>query len=286
MNLPSVIIIYLLGENQLKKTLLFILILLSSISLSGCTISIFEKEIPKLDEYSISDIDFFEYIPSLITEYSNITEEELNHVTKANILVRNINYNNIFLFSSKWISSGSGTIFHETDDYYYAITNHHVIEKARDYEKQTIEVYDHNHNKYNAFFYDGSLSPSLDLAIIVFAKDSEELTVLPIHYGLSGYGAGVIVISNPLDKRNIITTGKVRRYEQVDIRNDRGNLKKYNFMSIVHTAVTKKGSSGSMLLNHDLKLIGINFAGTYTESFAIPGDVVVEWLTELIYELE
>ena len=89
-----------------------------------------------------------------------------------------------------------------------------------------------------------------------------------------------------MDKRDIITTGKVRRYEQVDIRNDRGNIKKYNFMSIVHTAVTEKGSSGSMLLNHDLKLIGINFAGNDTESFAIPGDVVVEWLSELIYDLE
>ena len=100
----------------MKKTLLFILVLLSSLSLSGCTISIFEKEIPNLEEYAISDIDFYEYVPSLITEYSNITEEELNHVTKANILVRNINYNNMFLFSNKWISSGSGAIFYESDD--------------------------------------------------------------------------------------------------------------------------------------------------------------------------
>ena len=266
----------------MKKILLSILLILNILLLSGCTISIFEKEIPNIDQYLISDIDFDEYVPSLVTDNLNISEQDLDNVTKANILIRSISYNNILILSKQSISSGSGTIFYETDDYYYAITNNHVIEKDRDYDKQTIQVYDYDNNKYSGFIYEGSLSRSLDLAIIVFEKEKEDLTVIPILYGLSGYGAGVVVIGNPEGKRNIVSFGKVRRYEKIQVLDDRDNIIKYNFMSIVHTAVTEKGSSGSMLLNYDLKLIGINFAGKDLESFAIPGDIITEWLTELI----
>ncbi len=128
----------------MKKILLSIFLILNILLLSGCSISVFENELPAFQDYHIEEINFDTYAPSLILDKDGISEEDLKEASRANILIRNVNYNNIILFSNKVINSGSGVIFYETDDYYYALTNHHVIEKDDNFDKHTIQVYDYD----------------------------------------------------------------------------------------------------------------------------------------------
>ena len=60
--------------------------------------------------------------------------------------------------------------FFETESFYYALTNAHVVDKHQDFENHIIEVYDYFNNKYNAFVYEGSFNNDLDLAVLVFYK--------------------------------------------------------------------------------------------------------------------
>lgn len=191
-------------------------------------------------------------------------------------------------FTSKNIYSGSGVIFHETEEYYFALTNYHVVEKHRDYKKQLFEVWDYYDNKYSAFIYEASMNYELDLAVIVFSKLEESLSVLEIADGRIEVGSGIIAIGNPLKQRNTVTTGLVVRYNKTKTTDRYEETKTNEFLSIIHSASTDNGSSGGMLLNFNLKVIGINYAGTHDvdnpEGFTIPSELVVDYIELLVQE--
>ncbi|MFH2116670.1 MAG: serine protease [Bacillota bacterium] len=271
----------------MKKLYLFILILINLIVLQGCKSSYdFDFQIPSIDEYIISEITFNDYIPSTFDDYESIDDELILVATQGNILIKNISYNNEWIFTSKNSYSGSGVIFHETENYYYALTNSHVVDKHRDYKYQVIEVWDYYDNKYSAFIYESSLSYELDLAVIVFSKQDAILTVMEILDGRTELGSGIIAIGNPLDQRNVVSSGQVIRYNKTRITDRYGETKTNEFLSIIHSASINSGSSGGMLLNYDLKVVGVNYASNHDienpESFAVPSEMVVDYLESLI----
>jgi S1-C subfamily serine protease len=239
-----------------------------------------------LDEYQINDITFKPYVPSIIEDFESIDVAELLKSKQGNILINNISFDNEWIFSTKNIYSGSGVIFYETENYYYAITNYHVVDKHKDYKYQIIEVVDYFDNKYSAFIYEGSMNYELDLAIIVFSKNETVLTVLEIVYGEIEVGINIIAIGNPLGERNVVSIGSVIKYNRTKTTDRYGEVKTNEFWSIIHSAETNSGSSGGMLLNFDLKVVGINYAGTHDENnpegFSVSSKMVIDYIELLI----
>ncbi len=113
--------------------------------------------------------------------------------------------------------------------------------------------------------------------------------VLPIAEIVDGNietGQNVIAIGNPMGERNTISIGIVSRYNKTRITNRYGDITTKEFCSIIHTAKINFGCSGGMLLNYDLKVVGINYAGNNDEDnpngFSIPSSIVVEYLKSFI----
>ena len=275
----------------MKKLYLVLLLILNTLFLQGCKSNYdFDFQAPLLNEYQIYEIIFETYVPSNIDSFDSIVDDELLKSKQGNILINNVSYDNEWFFTTKNIYSGSGVIFHESDNYYYALTNYHVVDKHKDYKLQIIEVVDYFDNKYNAFVYEGSMNYELDLTIIVFSKSEVELTVLDVVDGEVEVGSNIIAIGNPLGERNIVTIGKIIRYNKTRTTDRYGGIKTNEFLSIIHSAQTNSGSSGGMLLNFDLKVVGINYAGTHDESnpegFSISSKMVIDYIELLIYSSE
>ena len=178
-------------------------------------------------------------------------------------------------------SFGSGVIItsnkvNDTTYYNQIVTNYHVVEKDKDFEKQKYTVEDYIGNTYEAY-----LDPNLcvddyegckyfDLAILFFYS-STPLKCLTFANEEVKANDKVIAIGQPKGQNNTITIGECLRYET--IRTTSG----YNdIYSIVHNSPINNGSSGGALINTKHKLIGINFAvskdnnGKFTAGYAIP----------------
>ncbi|ABX81248.1 S1 family peptidase [Acholeplasma laidlawii] len=271
----------------MKKIYTIILIVISGFFLSSCQSNLdFDFIIPDKEDYSINEIIFDDFTQSTIIDFDNITEESLLSAQQANIYISNISYNDKWFFSKKDNYTGSGVIFFETESFYYALTNAHVVDKHQDFENHIIEVYDYFNNKYNAFVYEGSFNYDLDLAVLVFYKNEVELTVLNIVYGEIGVGDNIIAIGNPLGEKNVISVGKVIRYNKTRVEDRYGNIKTNEFNSIIHSSKTNAGSSGGMILNFDLKIVGINYGGNRSEEnpegFAVSSKLVIDFLLRII----
>ena len=272
----------------MKKLYLILILIINIFILQGCKSNYdFNFQAPSLDEYQIYDISFKPYVPSIIEDFESIDEDQLLKSKQGNILINNISFDSEWFFSTKNIYSGSGVIFHETNNYYYAITNYHVVDKHKDYKYQIIEVVDYFENKYTAFVYEGSMNYELDLAIIVFGKSETALTVLEIVDGEIEVGNNIIAIGNPLGERSVVSIGSVIKYNKTKTTDRYGEVKTNEFLSVIHSAETNSGSSGGMLLSFDLKVVGINYAGTHDENnpegFSVSSKMVIDYLETLFF---
>jgi S1-C subfamily serine protease len=274
-------------ENMLTKNVKIILLfLISTFSLTGCKETYnYEFTPPDISEYILSDVFFDDYVSSQLTDFHDLNEQALTGVSFGNVLIKNISYSDNGIFAKKDRYSGSGVIFSETENYYYALTNYHVVEKHRDFDFQLFEVWDYFNNRYDGFIYEGGMDYDLDLAIVVFQKSEQSLSVIEILDGQIEVEKAVVAIGNPLGEVNVITSGHILRYGKTRTTNRYDETKTNEFLSIIHSAQIQSGSSGGMLLNLDLKIIGINYASTHhpdnPESFAIPSHLIVAFITTL-----
>lgn len=168
-------------------------------------------------------------------------------------------------------SFGSAVIFDQDQDYYYALTNEHVIRDA-----STIDALDYEQERYAASIV--ARSSSRDLAIIKIDK-SNRLKVLSIarDYEINqeikavGYPSSIFSI----------TSGVISDVE--DISDD------LPIDIIVHTAIIDHGSSGGAIVNDRNQIIGINYAGYFDEgellhSYAIPLEDIQSFLEASNYD--
>ncbi len=242
---------------------------------------------PGFDEYKIEDIIFTNDNDASSTTYEMIQDEIDDSVMTSNVLISNINFSSVttmFILSKTWY--GSGVIFYETERFYYLLTNSHVVEDSSDYLFQIYRVTDYYGDTYRAFEYEGSNDANLDLSILVFQKRENELHVMTIVDAKAPIGEDVIAIGNPERVINVITLGAITNYEQVNSISDDGTIKIHDFEALQHTAETKPGSSGGMLINYDLNIVGINFASRKsrgsTVTSAIPSCLICDYLEMLI----
>ena len=223
-----------------------------------------------------------------IVDYAKLTNLITTKMMKCNVTVYTKSYNTFLgITTSNSTSSGSGIIFYESSSYYYFITNNHVSVKKSGYDKVSYTVEDYLGNTYT-----GTLkyqSATYDLAVIYFKKGSTKLGTIDLAAKNSNAGDEIVAIGQPKGQSNSITYGKIERYlsgPKLDCETYRSNV---TFTVLRHNAETNGGSSGGALLNMDLKLIGIHYAGSRDSSgnficgYAIPIDKIHDFLNKYIW---
>jgi serine protease Do len=180
-------------------------------------------------------------------------------------------------------SLGSGVIFCEDVNCYYALTNYHVI----DYEnKETVYNYHCEISVINIY---GAKLPALlmcesfeyDLAIVKFEKKNVELKIIELALNNPDEGITVFSIGFPKGQANTLTIGNVKDYKKVNVINSG-----VKFEVLCHDAPISYGSSGGAIIDLNYCLIGLNFAGykdietdMVVSSYAIPILKIKEFLT-------
>ena len=221
---------------------------------------------------------------------ATLTNEITTSTMRSMVTVYNKSYNAFLgIPTESSTSQGSGVIFKKSSNYYYLLTNCHVAVLKDGYKKQKITVVDYQGNEYEGKIYNNgtydSIAASYDLACIYFKSTNSNLKT--ISFGsVADTGDDVISLGAPKGQSNAITFGKV--IEDVKIKLDtetyRSNV---TFAVHKHDAVIDNGSSGGALLDSNLRLVGINYAGKkvdgFTTGYAIPINKVREFLNKYVY---
>lgn len=202
-------------------------------------------------------------------------------VIKANIMIFNNKYSSFLgLKYKKSNTYGSGVIYKSDDNYYYALTNNHVVGYDYSYSKQELYIEDYNSNRYPAKIVYSDVN--YDLAVIRFEKN-EDLKVLNISDSSVKVRESVKSMGNPSSIKNVINKGMINCFSYITLNNEKS---KVDFEVIVHSAEIASGSSGGALLNGNNEIIGITFAGVFDNNgnfitgYAIPCEKILEFLSK------
>lgn len=147
---------------------------------------------------------------------------------------------------------------------YYALTNYHVIADASTtlgwYQERG--VYDYKNNKYQRYKI-LAINKDYDLALIMFkgVANGEFLPALKRANTNPTKKSLVIALGYPMGQVNSVTYGKVVGYNKVNVQQENGSVKQTNFSALSHSAPGNHGSSGGPIINTQLELVGLNFAG-------------------------
>jgi hypothetical protein len=223
------------------------------------------------DTYEITDIDI----------YNDVLLDTQDYIRHANIEIQSHLFEEVRI--APWststelqevgISSGSGFVFMEDDQYYYAITNYHVIDPEEYIAEYKIKAFgDEEFVTCEVVVSDSEI----DLAVVKFTKNSRtDVTIIDI-YGRLFYkftpGELVLAVGNPLDVNDIVTFGEYYNLEAIQ---------NVDYEVIYHNAQIDEGSSGGALVDVDGNLIGVNTWGFDSDevySFAIPNYIVYMFL--------
>ena len=206
---------------------------------------------------------------------------ENEEILKANVVVYNKNYSSFLGIKYKEYNSyGSGFIYKEDENYYYLLTNNHVVSYDYSYNNHKIIVEDYYSNKYEGEVI--NKSSKYDLAIVRINK-SVKLKVLEIVNEDAIIGESVKSMSNPSSLKNVVSEGKINCYSIINFSNNKSNV---NFDVLVHSADIMSGSSGSALLNNQNEVIGVTFAGVFDNNgdfvtgYSIPASKINEFLSK------
>lgn len=306
----------------MKKKIVLILILIFSFSLlSGCEYLEYtgttgtlgeditelqaekarlELEIARLEER----IEEIKEENGIVSEFNTDAElyEIINEISleivKANVIVYAKTYR-VTMWGSSLVSAGqgSGVIFSQSSNklYYYVLSNHHVVVADPTYATSqystSYTIKDYKANEYTSDLLFSSAE--YDLAVLRFRKNIEEpLKTLQIETENPDPGKVVVAIGQPEGQSNTITFGQVITYSQVTLSDTASSESNVEFEVINHDAPINSGSSGGVLLNSSLHIVGINYAGSHDDfgnfvrAYAIPTEKVIEYLTANGFSLQ
>ncbi len=239
--------------------------------------------------------DFAQGITKDLTLYAgfdldawSITNTVTTDVIHAVVTVYNKSYNN-FLGQETDVSTsqGSGVIIKQDGNTFYLLTNCHVAMIKEGCSKQKFVVEDYQGKQYTGHYYHNStvgkdaVDAGYDLACLYFESESENLKALAFADGDPKVGDDVIALGTPYGQANAITYGKITRYGTVSVKTEE-YLSNVDFEVAKHNAYITHGSSGGALLNSDLKLTAINFAGNEEQKVycAVQLSKITEFLTK------
>ena len=239
------------------------------------------------DENCTTPYDFSKTVNKPFTLYAGWVLDSVKLINQVSMdamkgVVKIENRCTTSVFGEGSASLGSGFIFQIASNKYYILTNCHVVEKASGTIRQTLTVYDYQNNEFT-----GTLVASStvhDLACLYFSATAEETNANALSFGsapkLNDY---VIALGAPQSQTNCITIGKVTKES---VRVDIDGTEYSNVLR--HDAYTNHGSSGGPLLDVNLKVVGVTFAGddeaqTEDKSFALPLSYVNDFLQTYVY---
>ncbi len=287
---------------RLKKLLIFFMILFTTFALAGCdyvftfkpidntnnTISTYPLPVNGTITFDEADYLSFPifvsdtYSLTNIDAYNDVLFDTQEHVRHANIEVytslyeeRLVNpWSNETTTVEVGASSGSGFVFMVDDDYFYAITNFHVVDPSDYIATYEIKAYgDLGFNEATLIAYDSDI----DLAVLRFdINGRQEVELLDIYarlYYRFNVGEMVIAVGNPYQLYNNVTFGQFKGMESID---------NVDYKVIYHDAYINEGSSGGALVDVDGNLLGVNTWGIEEvdsiDSFSIPNYIVYMFL--------
>lgn len=181
------------------------------------------------------------------------------------------------------LSVGSGVIYANPTvqrvEYYYLLTNAHVVAPYDGYPTTLYEVTDAYGNKYNAQCM--AMDESYDLAVLRFAKGEKELPTATFAKDDPRVGSKIVSVGNPGSLSNCVTYGEITKYAVADMQN--GTVR---FEVAWHDSPIYNGSSGGAVFNTRGEIVGINFAaatenstGNFVAGALIQRSRVAEFLT-------
>lgn len=226
-----------------------------------------------------------EYTPQTVSSdhtnyYSRISGNYNRDIVSANVMFYNINYSTFLGVKYKEYNTyGSGFVYNEDDDYYYVLTNYHVVKSNYSYNHNELYLEDYYGNKQEVEVLNSDIN--YDLANVRFKKDSH-LSVLKFGEEAKVRNS-VIALGNPNSIKNVVSSGEVTCFSNISMNNSNS---KVDFEVIVHSAKIDGGSSGGALLNSNNEVIGITFAGTFDKNnqfinaYAIPVSKINEFLSK------
>ena len=183
-------------------------------------------------------------------------------------------------------SLGSGEIIAENSNYYFALTNNHVVYQANSSYEYVIQVVDTDDREYscNVLYQD----KDYDLALLAIYKEynnQDPLKCLDFaNESPTLYGEDVITMGYPNGLTNALSLGKTIEYKEFTPDKTYEDESNVTFDVLCHSSYITSGSSGGALLDTNLKLIGINFASAtdkvnnYVITYSIPIEKVKEFL--------
>ena len=219
-------------------------------------------------------------------DYDKVNEKISNEIIKCCVKILQYAYKEWWNPFTK-DSCGSGIIFDYKDGYYYILTNKHVAKVPDGYAGCDYSIVTSS-----GLSYDGQLvcvSEKYDLAIVKFRKLISTYNVIKMSKEEVKPGDDLVTVSCPDGKLNRTTFGKMEKL----ITNKKGDRDiDFNGTVYYHDVEIYPGSSGSGLLNMNLELVGINYAGNeeseydlknFTFGLAIPMNLIDDFLYKCYY---
>ena len=207
-------------------------------------------------------------------KYNQMEELITNDILKSNIVIVNFEEKtNDNVTSMTYGTGASGVIFDSVGDTYYALTAYHIVRGFKNaeyyilpYGAPTYAEYSKNCESYvsNEMYYGQFekatvvlLDEEYDLAIISF-KSKETLNSLLINQTNPRYKEKIAVISNPKGERFVYSFGTIKSKKYFEFKSNDGLLSTNIYK---HNAYVNSGSSGSVVLNQNMRIVGINIGG-------------------------
>lgn len=241
-------------KERLERELLYLQEQYSSASLKVQSI---QELIDELEEEMASTYPMFQHLENnillssvLITHYSY--EGDRFWIFKEDVLISG--------------SQGSGFIIKSTSDYYYVLTNNHVIFPDENADSEKIYVYDYYVNQYEATLLFNEAAYDMALLRISKIKNAKNLPVIELAGSNPKKGDIAIAIGNPHGQLNSIGIGSVIGYGKVNLASPSEDSK-VTYDCIVHDAFMLSGNSGGMLINENYQVIGINSWGRTIDTY-------------------
>lgn len=192
------------------------------------------------------------------------------------------------ILNTEEVYQGSGVIYAQNESgEYFALTNNHIVQAPDGMRETYFSVIDcygkvHTGERINS-------SADDDLAVVKFSVNSAlygepDLEILPLAEENAPVNETVVSVGAPDGQFNAVTIGKISRYESVTLTEEESSSH-VSYPVICHTAVIHGGSSGGMLIDRNLQIVGINYAGAsneetgeFYEGYAVPAENVRAFL--------
>lgn len=227
------------------------------------------------------------------TDFEELTNLVYDSAILSNIKVLSMTSSNPD-YDGATTTVGSGVIISASETGYYALTNYHVIYKESTHIYQKILIYDCYNNEYKvdidvnqkAVYYD----VDYDLALLQFTRINtegrtvkEKLDDIYFSNFIPKENETIISVGTPHRIMNSISYGKylgLKSYKAEASIRYKSNV---NFDVLTHSAKIVTGSSGGMVLDSNLRLIGINFASKmsgdeFEFAYSIPLNKIIEFI--------